>query len=205
MSEEVDLIRKVVGVLEEMGVPHMVGGGVALSAWATPRTTHDLDIVVNLPEERIDEFCSYFPADRYYIDADDMRTAFKHRDQLSLGMYSFVDMESYLKVDLFPLRSDDPAQQAALSRRVTTEILQGLPASVYAPDDLLVQKLRWYAASGSERQFRDCLNLALTDLKRPSPLIHWDYVEDWATQLGPQVQQAWETVKAAIGQARLNE
>ncbi len=204
MDDEINLIRKVIGVLESMDIPYMVGGGVALSAWATPSTTHDLDVVVHLPAERIKEFCSHFPSDRYFIDPDDMQAAFKHRDQPSLGMYSFVDMESYLKVDLFPLRSNDPAQQAALSRRVTTEILEGLSASVYAPDDLLVQKLRWYAMSGSDRQFRDCLNLLLTDSKRPAPLIQWDYVQSWATRLGPQVEQAWETVKAAIDQVQPN-
>jgi hypothetical protein len=114
-------------------------------------------------------------------------------------------MESGLKVDLFPLRSNDPAQQTALNRRVTAEILEGLTASVYAPDDLLVQKLRWFAASESERQFRDCLNLVLTDLKRPSPLIQWDYIEGWANQLGPQVQKAWSTLVTAVRQARLGD
>ena len=130
-----------------------------------------------------------------------MHAAFEQRNQPSLGMYSFTDMETGLKVDLFPLRSDDPAQQAALSRRVTVEVLEGQQAAVYSPDDLLVQKLRWYALSQSERQFRDCLNLLLTDLKRPAPLIQSNYIDDWAAQLGPQVQQAWVAIKATANTA----
>ena len=187
-------------VLESMGAPYMVGGGIALFAWSIPRTTHDLDLVVDLPEERIPEFCAHFSPDRYFIDAEGMRDAFEQRDQPSLGMYSFTDMDTGLKVDLFPLRPRDEAQQTALNRRVWTEVLPGLRAAVYAPDDLLVQKLRWYAASESERQFRDCLNLVLTDLKRPPPMINWDYVYAWANRLGPDIKQAWAKVKAAVRQ-----
>lgn len=196
-----ELLRQVITVLESMAVPYMIGGSVALIAWASPRMTHDLDIVVDLPEARISEFCAYFSAERYFIDPAVMREAFERRDQPSLGMYSFIDMDTSFKVDLFPLRPTDEAQQAALGRRMTVEILEGLYADLYAPDDLLVQKLRWYAMSGSERQFRDCLSLALTDWKRPTALIAWDYVEDWATRLGPEVQQAWANVKRAANNA----
>lgn len=194
-DDEAALLERVAGILEEMQVPYMIGGGVALAVWAIPRTTHDFDIVVDLPEERITEFCSHFPPDKYYIDADAMQNAFRHRDQSSLGMYSFIDMETGIKIDLFPLRPNDSAQQEALARRVTAEVLEGLVAVVYAPDDLLVQKLRWYAASNSERQLQDCLNLVLTDLQRQTPLISWDYVEDWTNRLGAEVYQAWRAVK----------
>jgi hypothetical protein len=201
VDEQEALLSQVVRVLEEMGVPYMIGGSVALSVWAVPRTTHDIDVVVDLPGERIPEFCSAFPSDRYFIDSEVMEDAFRQLNRPSLGMYSFVDMETGIKVDLFPLRPNDEAQRVALSRREKASFLPDMSGAVYAPDDLLVQKLRWYAASGSERQFRDCLNLVTTDLKRPAPLIDWGYVEDWAERLGPDVQQAWMKVKAAVNGA----
>lgn len=48
---EIDLLRKVVQVLEDMSVPYVVGGSVALTVWANPRMTHDADIVVEIPQE----------------------------------------------------------------------------------------------------------------------------------------------------------
>lgn len=200
MSDEAELIRDVIRVLEEMQIPYMIGGSVALAVWAVPRMTHDLDLVLDLPFDRIREFCAHFPPERYSLDPEALRTAFQQRDRPSLGMYSFTDLDTGLKVDLFPLRAGDPAQQAALGRRRTVEILEGQMAAVYAPDDLLVQKLRWYASSESERQFRDCLNLVLTDLQRPAAQISWEYVDGWAEQLGPAIRQAWATVKAAVRQ-----
>src|SRR5207244_3099730 len=146
---EIELTKQVVSVLERMSVPYMIGGSVALMMWAAPRMTHDLDLVVDLPAKRIPEFCAHFPTDHYFIDADAMRAAFQQRNQPGLGMYSFIDMDTGFKVDLFPLRPGDAAQQAALKRRIIVELVEGQRAAVYAPDDLLVQKLRWYSAGES--------------------------------------------------------
>ncbi len=54
----------------------------------------------------------------------------------------------------------------------------------------------------SERHFRDCLNLVLSDLRRTTPQVAWSEVEQWALQLGPEVQRAWQTVRAAAEAAR---
>ena len=205
MDEQTDLLRQVIGTLEQMGVPYVIGGSVALAVWAVPRTTHDLDIVVDIPEDRIQEFCYHFPPVRYYIDPEAMISAFQRRNQASMGMYSFLDLDTGFKVDLFPVRTQDKAQQEALRKSIRTQVMHGLFAKVYAPDDLLIQKLRWYAASHSERQLRDCLNLVLTDLKRPIQLISWNYVETWTEELGSEVQQAWLDLKAAIHQANSQE
>lgn len=159
---------------------------------------HDLDIVVDVPEDRIEEFCSHFPPGRYHIDPEAMRDAFQRRDQPGLGMYSFLDVDTGFKVDLFPARTQDETQQEALRRSVPAELMPGLSARVYAPDDLLIQKLRWYAAGRSERQLRDCLNLVLTDLKRAAPVISVNYVDRWAAELGPDVPRAWLDLKAAL-------
>ncbi|MDQ6695367.1 MAG: hypothetical protein M3014_13280 [Chloroflexota bacterium] len=197
MVEDVELVGMLVGVLQSMDVPYMIGGSVALSAWARPRMTHDLDIVVDLPAARIAEFCAYFVDERFYIDSDAMLVSFGQRDRPSTGMYSFIDMETALKVDLFPLRND-PAQREAMKRRMRAEVAEGVEADVYAPDDLLVQKLRWYTATDSERQFGDCLYLLVSDKTRQEPLIDLAYVEGWVEHLGPEVREAWERLKAAL-------
>ena len=199
LDSELDVLTHVVTVLEAMHVPYMVGGSTALAVWASPRTTHDVDIVVDIPEERIDEFCRQFSQDRYFIDADVMRDAFSHLDGPGLGMYSFIDMESGLKIDLFPLRPGDDVQESALRQRIRAKISTDIEAAVYSPGDLLVQKLRWFAASGSERQFKDCMNLLLTDSQREEPMIDLEYVENSVSRLSTAVQAAWATVKIAVG------
>lgn len=180
-------------------MPYMVGGSTALSVWASPRTTHDVDIVVDMPQDRIEEFCEQFSSERYYIDVDVMRESFSRLHEPGLGMYSFVDMESGLKIDLFPLRPGDDQQESALSHRMRAKISQDIEAAVYSPSDLLVQKLRWFAASWSERQFSDCVNLLLVDAQRDVQMIDLNYIESCTATLGPDVQAAWAKVIVAVG------
>ena len=201
MDEEAALLQQVVEALERINVPYMIGGSVALGVWATPRMTHDLDLVVDLPLAGIPDFCAQFPVERYYLDPAAMTAAFRRRDSRSQGRYSFVDMNTGLKVDLFPLRTSDPAQVAAMGRRVRTAVLSNRPAYVYAPDDLLIQKLRWYSMSASQRQFMDCLALLVADQTRPTPLIDRIYVQGWVDLLGPAVQNAWVRLLATADEA----
>ncbi len=198
-------LAHLLAVLEAMGIPYLVGGSVALGVWAEPRTTHDLDVVVDLPPARIREFCGHFPPDQYYIDPGAMRQAFLSAVSPSQGMYSFVHMESGFKIDLFPLRGTDAVQVAAWDHRVREDVVPGQDAAVYTPADLLIQKLRWYAASESERQFADCLNLLLADAERPSPLIDRAYVTDWVQRLGPALIRAWELLQRCAVTARQKE
>ncbi|MEP6774406.1 MAG: hypothetical protein ABJA50_02325, partial [Chloroflexota bacterium] len=123
-----ELVAQVVSVLEDMHVPYMIGGSVALSVWAASRMTHDIDIVVDLPERLIADFCSRFSTERYSVDADMMRASFSLKSHAGMGMYSFIDSEGGLKVDLFPLRDNDPAQQFALNRRIMEEVAEGVRA-----------------------------------------------------------------------------
>ncbi len=51
MSQQ-ELLRTVVRTLEELGVDYMVTGSIASSLQGEPRSTHDIDIVVNLPQAK---------------------------------------------------------------------------------------------------------------------------------------------------------
>src|SRR4051795_5124765 len=124
-----------------MHVPYALAGSVALITWATPRTTHDIDIIVSLPVQRVAEFCAHFPPERFYVDPDAMRATWL---QPGRSMYNIIDMDTGLKVDLTPVRRNDPLHLQSIRRRVEVEILPGLRAAIVSPEDLLLQKLEWY-------------------------------------------------------------
>jgi hypothetical protein len=52
MSQQ-DLLKLVVGALEESGCRYMVTGSYASSLQGEPRLTHDIDLVVSAPEDTI--------------------------------------------------------------------------------------------------------------------------------------------------------
>ena len=47
----VSLLKIVKKRLDEAGIPYMVSGGMAVSFWGFPRTTHDIDIVIEAQEK----------------------------------------------------------------------------------------------------------------------------------------------------------
>ena len=190
-----DLLTWVIRVLERLDVPYALAGSVALIAWATPRTTHDIDILVALAPRQIEEFCAYFPPERFYVDADAMRAAFS---QVERSLYNIIDMETGFKVDLSPVRPSDPLHARALSHRVRRELLPGVTAWVVSPEDLLLQKLEWYTLGQSERQFRDCLALLRAARGGSQTEINPATIEEWAQRLGPPMEQAWALLQAAL-------
>jgi hypothetical protein len=71
-SDELEVLHTVVSRLEGARIPYMLSGSTALGAFATPRMTRDLDMVVQLDESDADRFVSLF-IDDFYCDADAVR------------------------------------------------------------------------------------------------------------------------------------
>jgi hypothetical protein len=203
MEQESEVVAYVIHTFEDLAIPYLIGGSWALIVWAGPRFTHDIDIVVDMPLGLIPAFCARFPADEFLIDAQAMRAQFRVPDSPSGGMYSFLHMPTGLKIDLFPLRPNDPVQRAAFARRVAMPLLGDQAGMVSTAQDLLIQKVRWWQAGGraSERQFRDCVNLLLTDRCRPTPQIHPDAVEQIMRTLPRTTHEAWRILWEAADQA----
>ncbi|MBL8742784.1 MAG: hypothetical protein JNK04_16865 [Myxococcales bacterium] len=88
----------------------------------------------------------------FYADTDAALGAVRAR-----GSFNVIDKRSFLKVDVF-VPPAGPMGAGQLDRRQLLEVLPGVPAlPVLAPEDVVLQKLRWYKLGGevSDRQWRD--------------------------------------------------
>ena len=63
---------RVIGVLEELGVPYHVGGSFASSIHGVPRQTRDLDLVADLPLSKVPAFLAHLEKD-FYLDEEAIR------------------------------------------------------------------------------------------------------------------------------------
>jgi hypothetical protein len=65
-----------------------------------------------------------------------------------------------LKVDLF-VAGGTPLDAQQLTRRRLVTVQPGIEIGVHPPEDILLQKLRWYRLGGevSDRQWRDILGI----------------------------------------------
>jgi len=153
VTEEVDPIAlavQVSGHLDALQVLHTIGGSIASSFAGEPRATVDIDIVAALEERHVEALVAALSAE-YYVDADALRRAVRNRASVNL-----VHQATQLKVDLF-VAGGTPLDARQLARRQAVEFPDGRRLYVHPPEDILLQKLRWYRRGGevSDRQWRD--------------------------------------------------
>jgi hypothetical protein len=156
-TELQELLDRLVRLLDAAGVPFMIAGSFASSAHGLPRTTQDLDVVVDPPgPEALDALVRSMSPAEYYVDADAARDALRHR-----SMFNVVDHASGWKVD-FIIRKNRAFSRDEFKRRTKLALLE-VPVYVASPEDTIVAKLEWSKQSGgSERQRRDVAGIVAT-------------------------------------------
>lgn len=171
MHEELSVLKLVTGRLERAGLPYMVTGSLALSLYAEPRMTRDVDLIVDLGPADATRFVALFEAD-FQVHADRIRDAIAER-----SMFNLIHTAGVVKVDIIIRRAGAFREEEFRRRRVAR--IDGVNMWVVSAEDLILSKLEWARDSRSEVQFRDVRRLI-----EAQPTLDWPYVESWAARLG---------------------
>jgi hypothetical protein len=185
MSELAGLLVRVTAAMSGAGVPFMIAGSFASSAHGLPRTTQDLDIVIDPTQDALDALVHALPPEHYYVDVDSARDALERRT-----MFNVIDQATGWKID-FIIRKNRVFSREEFARRIAMPLL-GVPVFIASPEDTIVAKLEWSSQSGgSQRQRRDIAGILATigaGLDRA-------YVERWVRDLG--LDEEWAAAQAA--------
>ena len=182
MTEAQETLRRIVTALNDSGAEHMVVGSLASTFHGEPRTTRDIDIVVEADADSIARFVASLPSSDWYVDADAARDAHSQR-----SMFNVVDMRSGWKVDVICLRASAFAS-IEFSRRVSAELL-GVPVFVATAEDTILAKLSWCRDSHSERQLRDAAGIVTS----MGDQLDKDYLDLWTEEL--ELSALWQQVR----------
>lgn len=171
---QTSLLTEAVRALDSAGVGYLLTGSLASSLQGEPRSTHDVDLVIEVDARVIEALAAAFGTDAYYFD--DLAAL----DALGRGgMFNLIDTVGGDKIDFWAL-TDDPFDQSRFARRVRTRVF-GAEVAVSAPEDTILQKLRWaFSLGGSERQLRDAAGV----YEVQHGALDEDYLETWAETLG---------------------
>jgi len=169
--------------LERAGVAYMVTGSVASSYHGEPRSTRDLDIVIDPEPVAINRLVAALQKAGLYVDTDAAVVAVGGRTQ-----FNAIDATNGWKVD-FLVRKDRPFSREEFDRRTRADLL-GTTAWIASPEDTIIAKLEWAASSGSDRQLSDAA--AMLDIGRDS--LDLAYIERWVEGLG--LHDAWSRARA---------
>lgn len=135
--------------LERAHVPFMVAGSFASAAHCLPRSTNDLNIIIDPTRESLDSLLAQLPLETYYVDVDVARDTLQRR-----GMFNVIDHATGWKID-FIIRRNRAFSREEFGRRSAMSLL-GVEVLMASAEDTILAKLEWSKASGgSERQRRD--------------------------------------------------
>ena len=171
-------------MLDAVGIPYMATGSLVSSVQGEPRSTHDIDLVVQINPSDAPALVRAFPPPNYYLDEQSIRDAIGAKE----GMFNLLDAAGGDKVDFWILK-DHPFDRQRFSRRYT-ELVAGINLFVSRPEDTILAKLRWSAWYGpSEKQFHDALRIYEVQYGR----LDEQYIDRWAAELG--FTEMWERLK----------
>lgn len=168
---EHELLADCLRRLNRSGVTYYLTGSMASNYWGIPRTTHDVDFVVQLPMSAVPRIIQEFSGD-FYIEESAVRASYKPPHQ-----FNAIDTRSSLKVD-FWLPKPEPFDREMLRRRVRVTLF-GEPAWISTAEDVILHKLVWNAISPSERQLGDAAGVVAVQ----ADALNKDYLRHWAQEL----------------------
>jgi hypothetical protein len=168
---ERELLADCLRRLNRVGLTYYLTGSMASNYWGVPRTTHDLDFVVQLPPSAVAAIVQAFSGD-YYIDEAAVRAAYQPPHQ-----FNALDNRSALKVD-FWLPKAAPFDKEMLRRRVQVTLF-GEPAWIATAEDVILHKLVWNRITPSERQLGDAAGIVAVQ----ATALDRDYLLLWAREL----------------------
>lgn len=165
-----EISRAALDAIRAAGLDYVLVGGLAVIAHTFPRTTLDADFVIAASLSAIDQLTPHFPA-AFRVDAQPQM-------EMLTGTYRWIiEVEgSTFRVEIFHLGSD-PHHHEIFRRRLTIP-LPALGSTVWipAPEDLVIQKLRW----ARRKDLDDAQNI----LAVQGDTIDYTHIETWCARHG---------------------
>lgn len=176
MTPATDLYARLLEPLRQAGIPYMVTGGLAAIIYGEPRLTNDVDIVVQLEPTDAERLAAAFPEPHWYVPP--IETICEEAGRPAHGHFNLLELATSLRADVYCL-GQDPLGAWAMTRRRAIE-LSGGTVMVAPVEYVILQKLRYFRESGSDRHLRD-----IAAMRRISgSLIDQTALDSWLDRLG---------------------
>jgi hypothetical protein len=178
LPEPIAVAGFVAAHLDRIGVSYVIGGSFASSVHGEPRSTNDIDMVVDLRPIDIDAFIDAMGSE-CYVSREAVVDAVG-----AGGTFNLIHMPTAVKVDIF-VAGSDAFDRARLQRRMPVMFSSGAkPVTLFVDtaEDTILRKLEWYRRGGetSERQWRDVAAIVAAQ----SPRLDRAHLREWAVRLG---------------------
>ncbi|NOX61407.1 MAG: hypothetical protein GXP42_05605 [Chloroflexi bacterium] len=182
-----EFVRIVLDAIEAAGITYLIGGALAVAVWGDPRTTRDLDLVIDLPLEVVADLSRELEKREMLVPVEVIvDLVIEQRGDLPINA---IHMPTGYKAELFILRPGDEFRRIALSRR---RLVHAGPilgkVYVHSPEDLILMKLRYFELSRQSKHLRDIAGI-LAAMKSE---LDYKYIEEWVERFN--LRDLWSEV-----------
>jgi hypothetical protein len=181
-----DVFRRITTALDQAGISYMLSGSFASAYYGSPRSTQDIDLVIEATPAQLRAFIAALPSSEYYADLDAALDA--HQRQ---SLFNVIDLATGWKVDLI-IRKSRAFSQEEFRRRQRVS-LHDVSLFLASAEDAIISKLEWATLAQSRRQIEDVAAILR---------VRWDmldhvYLEKWVAELG--LKKEWSEARRVAG------
>jgi predicted nucleotidyltransferase len=166
-----EVLKIVSDTARRLGIKVVIMGGMAVSVYAAPRATFDIDAIGDIKEELLDSFLSDLKSQGFSFDE-------KRPVKIIAGL-PFITLyyrRFQVPVDLFLVRNEF---QMSIVQRACTLRVSGLDLDLISPEDLILIKF----IAGRSRDIEDIRQILIEN----SQVLDFNYLRQWAAKLGQRI------------------
>lgn len=164
-----ELLKEIGTALDTRRIPYMISGSLAMSAYAIPRMTRDIDIVIDLDIDNLESFLEIFSTN-FYFHRPTIEEEIRRRE-----MFNVIDHRSGYKVD-FVVKKNSPFRKEEFQRK-RRSVIFGFETWLVSAEDLILSKLIWIQEIQSEKQIEDIKNLL------ENVTLDFIYIRKWIDEM----------------------
>ncbi len=163
-----EILKLVCGFLNENDMDYVIVGGFAVLFYGNPRTTMDIDYVIQLSDEDIPVLIKFLQENGFFADEYDMRAALKEKSHCTVE-----DKETMFRLDIKGVYSEMDERALRNKRKIKFN-----DTAVYlaSPEDTIANKLLF----GREQDLEDALGIYV----RQYDALDMDYLESICKKIG---------------------
>lgn len=182
-----EFLKMILYVLEKSDIDYMIGGAVAVWPWGEPRSTQDINIVIQLGVDHINTLSKELEKVEIFLPPDIiMENLYETRGDPPINA---IHGTSGYKAEMFLVREGDELRKAAFKRRVKVDFGPEVgEIFIHSPEDLIIYKMLYYSLSQQTKHIRDIGSI----LKTMGEQLDREYIKRWAEE--KQLISIWQEI-----------
>lgn len=149
-----DLVKVFSRICKKLRIPHVIVGGVAVSAWGNIRTTRDIDVILDIKPEKMKDFVKEVKKHDLKTKEEDIIKALEEKSH-----FTIFDDKSIFYIYGKGVYNKNDFQTIDNRKKIKFD---GIMIYVNSPEDLVANKLLF----GSEQDIKDAESVLIRQWKK---------------------------------------